>query len=114
MPSYSPVYSAQFIVYTTDTPNEVYDVPVGFTAVVRQVTMFQDIGGYTFFAGFTNAVGAPGCAFVGLGGFTEFVSQSWEGRVVVPGGGQIYIGISELGSAPAAYVGGYLLRNELT
>jgi hypothetical protein len=38
----------------------------------------------------------------------------WTGRVVVPGGGQIFILWSELGTSPQFYVGGYLIRNTLT
>jgi len=114
VPSYSPVFSSQFIVYTSATPNSSFDVPVGYTAVVRQATCYQDIGGYDFGVFLQNSEAAPSLQFVNLKDVGLAVADQWQGRIVVPGGGVIFILWSELGSSPQFYVGGYLLRNTLS
>lgn len=114
MPSYSPVYSAQFIVFTHDSPNNEFAVPEGYTAVIRDVSASQDIGGYTFSVGIVNAAGAPECTVIFLSGFSEFVTQAVQRHIVVPGGGFILVHASSIGSSPSFYVGGYLLRNTLS
>lgn len=114
MPSYSPVFSQPFIQYTAGTPNTTYLVPAGFTAVVRQISIWQNIGGYNFSCFIQDSEAAPGITIAGLNDVGITSSQSIEGRWVVGAGGVIGIYFSELGSEPQAYVGGYLLRNTLT
>jgi hypothetical protein len=64
VPSYSPVFSAAFIQYTSATPNSTFEVPAGFTAVVRQVTAYQDIGGYDLGVFLQDSDIAPTLQFV--------------------------------------------------
>lgn len=114
MPSYSPVYSQAFIQYTSATPNSSFDVPDGFTAVVRQVVAYQDIGGYALGVFLKDSEAAPSLQFVSFSDVAIATCTYWSGRIVVPGGGEIFILWSELGATPQFYVGGYLLRNALT
>lgn len=109
--TYSPVYSTQFIVYTNETPNTQFDVPAGNTAVIRYWSVQQDIGGYSFTLAALNSVDAPQYTLdysedIGVG----LVYRN-SGRIVVPGGGIIGIGLSAVGSNTSIYVGGYLLQN---
>lgn len=114
MPSYSPVFSAPFIQFTTPAPNAEYQVPAGFTAVVRQWSCYQDIGGWVMKVGIVDAAGAPELTIVEAGQAGDFNYVAGTGRWVVPGGGYILLSLSSLGSDTSAYVGGYLLRNSLT
>lgn len=114
MPSYSPVFSAAFIQYTSAEPNGAFDVPAGFTAVIRQISAAQDIGGWILTVYIADVAGGPGLkiAEIGQTGSVNYVAQ--EGRWVVPGGGAIAMDLSSLGSDVHVYVGGYLLRNTLS
>lgn len=99
--------------YTSSTPNSSFEVPAGYTAVVRQWSCYQDIGGFIFYVVIYDSEDAPGITVVGAAqtGVVNFVSG--EGRWVVPAGGFVNIGFSELGDNVQAYVGGYLLTNVL-
>lgn len=114
MPSFSPVFSAPLIEYTPSTPNTQFEVPPGFTAVVRQVSCFQDIGGWILTILFQDSMAAPALTVVQLGAsvFLNYAAQ--EGRWVIGEGGIITASLDSLGSATSIYVGGYLLRNVLT
>lgn len=114
MPSYSPVFSTQFIVYTDETPNESFEVPEGFTAVVRDITLWVGVGGHYATVGFGNSVDAPIAWFAYLSEVTIANTAQWQGRVVVPGGGYINLDTGGLSYEDSVYVGGYLLRNNLT
>lgn len=114
MPSYSPVFSQGFIYYTEAAPNQNFDVPAGFTAVVRDISVSCEAGASVFNLVTYNGDGAPGVTEVYLEVTGALVSAHWEGRIVVPGGGTIYLGQYTLGVDGAAYVGGYLLRNSLS
>lgn len=114
MPSYSPVFSAAFIQYTPSTPNNEFLVPAGFTAVVRQVSAAQNIGGWVFEVSIQDATSAPPLVIVELGQVGDFNYVAQEGRWVAPEGATIIANLSALGSAISLYVGGYLLRNNLT
>lgn len=114
MPSYSPVFSAPFVQYSAATPNETFDVPSGFTAVVRQITCTQDIGTYIAYVFIADSVGGPGIIIDAWNSTGVNVTHHQEGRWVVPGGGVISIYFNDLGDAPYFYVGGYLLRDTLT
>jgi hypothetical protein len=109
---FNPVYSQAFIEYTPDTPNQNFLVPAGYTAVIRQVSCSQNIGGFIFYVNYQNDLTAPLVQiFQGAqDGVSNYVGA--EGRWVVPGGGNIYAAVSELGSAISMYVGGYLLVND--
>lgn len=106
------VYSEQFFVYTTSTPNLSYTVPDGFTAVLRQWCGFVEVGLGGFLLFIQNSDEAPGCGigFHNLAGLTQSFSD--EFRVVVPGGGIITLAIFEEGENISCYVGGYLLRDD--
>lgn len=100
--------------YTPAAPNQTFEVPEGFTAVIRQVSCSQNIGGFIFYVDIQNSEAAPYVQiFQGAqDGVSNYVSG--EGRWVCPGGGIITAAVSELGSAISMYVGGYLLRNVLS
>lgn len=110
---YSPVYSQQLIVYTAETPNTEFEVPAGQTAVVRQVSGYQDIGGYVFRMYIQDSLEAPPCVVYAANDVGVAASFATEGRWVVPPGGIVAIFISSLGDTPCFYVGGYLLQNVL-
>lgn len=114
VPSYSPVFSTQFIVYVDAAPNLSYEVPAGFTAVVRDVTFYATIAGTLCQVTIQDSGAAPVVTVVseelaGLGAY-----EQWTGRVVVPEGGFIGLVLGSLAAGINAYVGGYLLRNTLT
>lgn len=114
MPSYPPVYSVPFVIYTPDTPNTSFAVPEGYTAIVRDMDVYQNVGDYIAYLGLGLSEVAPiaYCVGVASSGFGNYAQ--WRGRIVVPGGGFVYFALSEIGSSVAGYVGGYLLRNTLT
>lgn len=109
--SYSPVFSQGFIYYSSSTPNTEFDVPVGFTAVVREIDVYTEVGGIDANAAVRSSPEAPWVYFAGLDGIAINGSAQWTGRVVVPGGGSIGLGVGQLGVNDTAYCGGYLLRN---
>jgi len=113
MASYSPIFSAQFIVYTDSTPNVSYEVPAGFTAVLRDFTAAWTIAGTFFQVGIQNDEEAPECIVAQIEAVGAVGYEQWTGRVVVPSGGFITIEIGEAASGLSFYVGGYLLRNTL-
>lgn len=114
MPSYSNVFSQPFIFYTAETPNSEFAVPTGYTAVIRQWSCSQDIGGWIFAVLIQLSEAAPAVHVVQVGqtGFVNY--EAGECRFAVPGGGIISIALSEVGASPEIYVGGYLLRNTLS
>lgn len=114
MASYSPVFSSQFIVYGPETPNETFLVPAGFTAVIRQISIYQEIGAYDFALNIADSEAAPQTTVWTAHGVAALAWVGEELRVVVPENGWMQIYISEIGSSPGFYVGGYLLRNNLT
>lgn len=111
MARYSPVYSSQFILYNAETPNTSFLVPPGYTAVVRQISCWQDVGGYQFSCFITDDPDVEGINIVSLADIGANISQNEAGRWVVAENGLIGISITVVGSHPQAYVGGYLLRN---
>jgi len=108
---YSPVFSTGFLYYTDSTPNEHYEVPPGFTAVLRDVQVYTGGGAATLYVAVRASAAAPFCNVIALGTLGVNTSAQWTGRVVVNEGGFIDIGVSSLGASDSAYLGGYLLRN---
>lgn len=106
------VYSSQFIVYTTSEPNTQFDVPEGFTAVIRQFMGYVEAGLGGVLLYIQNSPEAAGCgvAYHNLAGVTASFSD--EMRVIVPEGGVITFDVFEEGENVSGYVGGYLLRND--
>ena len=108
---YNPVYSQGFIYFIDATPTTTFDVPEQNTADIRQflVTTEGAIGSVALQV--ANGPGAPyiTCVYLGVTGALQ--SASWEGRIVVPGGGSINIIGAALGLTLCVYVGGYLLTN---
>lgn len=114
MPSYSPVFSQGFIYYIEATPDAEFDVPLGYTAVVRDISASVSAGA-TYFAVYgRNGPDAPEYQFYVNELLGTLETSHWEGRVVVPGGGRIRVYQYTLGVDGAVYVGGYLLRNSLS
>lgn len=109
--TYNPVYSTGFIYFIDATPNTLFDVPEGYTADVRQFLVTTEAAVGSVALQVANGAGAPyiTCVYLNVGGGVQ--SESWEGRIVVPGGGSIQIIGAALGLTLCVYVGGYLLTN---
>lgn len=112
--SYSPVYSAQFILYSFEAPNNVFEVPSDYTAVVRQISVVAGVDIVTWVIGIQNDDSAPEVHIAGdtLAALNE--AQHAEGHWVCPGGGYITAQELDVGAHFHVYVGGYLLRNVIS
>lgn len=108
---YSPVYSTAFITYTSSTPNLAFEVPAGFTAVVRQISIYQDVGAFQATLAFQDSDAAPQYyVYVGeQAGLINYLAQ--EGRWVLGAGGIMTLYLSTIDDSLTCYVGGYLLTN---
>lgn len=112
--SYSPVFSAQFIVHKSGDPYSAFEVPSDMTAVIRDVTAWSTAGAFWVTVTIRNSLIAPQVtAPVAQGSGVPAYGQ-WQGRVVVAGGGEIGISVVEFIGDPDVYVGGYLLRNTIS
>lgn len=106
-----PVYSVPFILFTQVDQNTQFDVPPGYTAVIRQYSVWQDVGGWEFVLNIgLSSISYP-VSIVGRNQTGVDTYVAGEGRWAVPGGGYIEIYVSHLGTSVAIYVGGYLLRD---
>jgi hypothetical protein len=110
---YSPVYSTPFIEYTPSTPNNSFDVPDGATAIIRQITCVQNVGGYALSTYIQNSGAAPALLIDYEEGIGINVVYQKELRVVCVGGGIITVDLTAVGTAVSVYVGGYLLTNNI-
>ena len=106
------VYSSQFILYTDATPNTQFIVPEGFTAVVRQYTLFTYIGAAVSQLEFQNSDEVPATTVAALSVEGAGVYVEGQGRFVLPGGGTMTIINTVEGTGAHIYVGGYLLRDD--
>lgn len=106
-----PVYSQGFIYYSDATPNTSFEVPAGFTAVIRDFTLWTNLGASQAQIDIQNDEEAPivRCAYLYTVGVTSYAQ--WTGRVVVPAMGLITLSINSADLESSMYVGGYLLRN---
>lgn len=106
-----PVYSVPLLLYTSETPTDEFEVPDGFSVVIRQVVVYSQLGEETIFLGFYTA----GASFnVGVYSKTAYgvnACDYWEGRVVVPENSTIDLIVSSFSTYSSIYVGGYLLNN---
>lgn len=114
MPSYSPVFSSQFILNNSTTGYSSFEVPAGFTAVIRDFSCYTIVGVSLAQILVQNSSVAPPIVVASLGELGVNVYAQWQGRVVVPAGGLIDQNLEFTGDGPDTYVGGYLLRNTLT
>jgi hypothetical protein len=107
------VYSTPFIEYTPETPNDQYEVPEGYVAVIRQISVTQADLACGWWVYIQNSPEAPGVN-IATGELTGFFNYgSAQGRWVCPGGGIITANLQTLGSEPNFYVGGYLLEGTI-
>lgn len=114
MPSYSPVYSSQFILYSEDTPNTTFDVPEGYTAVIRQLSYAVQASETLFSVSIGDTLSAPPVA-IDIRTVTGLLTtEHQQGHWAVPGGGVIYLYVETVGANATVYIGGYLLRNTLS
>jgi hypothetical protein len=82
-----------------------FDVPAGFTCVIREVTATPTASGLT-----SARVVVYGDSYVwAITTGTSEVSQSWSGRHVVPGGQSF--AVENTGAGVLWLVSGYLLEN---
>lgn len=114
MPSYSPVFSVPFIINNNLAPNTSFEVPTGYTAVIRQITCAQNVGDFIFYLTIQDSEAAPSVTVVLLQSLDVINYADWTGRIVVVEGGIMNIGYTVVGDDFSAYVGGYLLRNTLS
>jgi hypothetical protein len=114
VPSYSPVFSAPFLIYTDAAPNYTFEVPTAYTAVIRDFNVFCEVGGVAASVYIQDSEDAPACTVAFLQAEGALSYEQWQGRVVVPGGGLINLYVSSIDLETSAYVGGYLLRNTLS
>lgn len=105
-----PVFSQGFIYYTDAAPNSDYEVPEGFTAVVRDFTVFSSLAAVDAYLIVQNNATAPQVGIASIESVGVLKSDQWQGRCVVPAGGFITISLSGVSSGTSVYVGGYLLR----
>lgn len=114
MPSYSPVFSAQFIVRAGTDPLVPFIVPAGFTAVIRDFSIFSSGAIAEVILTIQNDSTAPEVkvAYLTLEGIGT--GSQWQGRVVVPENGIIGLTQIDVGDSCHIYVGGYLLRNVIS
>lgn len=114
MPSYSPVFSEQFILSDEALGYPSFLVPAGFTAVVRDFSAFTADGVELAQVLIQNSGAAPAIVVASVGSILAAGYGQWQGRAVCPGGGTISVSLTYLLGGPDVYVGGYLLRNNLT
>lgn len=86
-------------------------MPAGFTAVIRDYTLYSSAGGAVSTCRIQNDDEAPVITFASLSAVGPGASDQWTGRIVVPEAGIISIFLSTVLTSAAVYVGGYLLRN---
>jgi hypothetical protein len=105
------VYSTQFIVYGDGGGTEAFEVPTGFTAVIRQMSWTVQASASLFSVNISDSEAAPEIA-IDIRTISAFYeTQHQEGRWVVPEGGFISLYVETIGSDAVVYIGGYLLRN---
>jgi hypothetical protein len=114
VPSYSPVFSSQFIVSTEAEGYPSFLVPAGFTAVVRDFSIFSTASVELAQLFIQNSDAAPAVCCASLATASAPAYAQWQGRVVCPEGGTISVTLEFVFGAPDLYVGGYLLRNTLS
>lgn len=110
---YSPVYSVQFLLWTDAAPNTTYEVPMGATAVIRQLSSYVGAGSNVWTCSIQNDDSAPAVVIGGAVLAAALGFSNSEGRWVVPGGGFISLYVQEIAVNTSIYVGGYLLPNSL-
>jgi hypothetical protein len=111
---YNPVYSQGFIYYGAPGDAATFEVPEGFTAILREASIYTLAGGtlfnvYLVGGALSDVVTVASLNILGIAQYGQ-----WQGRVVVPEGTIIGSFIADLGSNPQVYLGGYLLRNVAT
>jgi hypothetical protein len=109
--SYSPVYSAAFVEYTDASPNTSFEVPSGYTAIVRQFSVYAELAAVNVqLASQDSETGTyVVLAAAVLASFPA--QQQLYGRWVVPEGLTIALLGGEVGTGLNVYIGGYLLTN---
>jgi hypothetical protein len=106
-----PVYSSPFINWSDAAPNATFEVPSGFTAVVREFDACTVLGDVLIGLYIADSVDAS-AVYIHYGSVLGAAqSDQWQGRVVVPENGIIGIVGAALGYELGVYVGGYLLTN---
>lgn len=112
--SYSPVYSVPFIIYAPGAPNNSFEVPSGYTAVVREFDLYTELGGTQATCQLYNTVAPVYVNFAALLAVGAVTTAQWRGHVAVPGGYIIALNVDGLSTGDSAFVGGYLLQNTIS
>lgn len=104
----SNIYSTPFLSWTTSGGVQSYTVPDGKVAVVIEADAvnFSGSGFVLLEAEPILDVGLIAIAVLELP--AAYSSAQWRGRVVVPAGGSIEVGLADAPAPAGGYVGGYL------
>jgi hypothetical protein len=114
VPSYSPVFSQQFILSGASGGATAFLVPTGFTAVARDLTAYALLAATLVQLQVQDSESAPWVTVVNRTLAGVGTSAEWQGRIVIPEGGQMQVITDAETDGLDIYVGGYLLRNTLT
>ena len=101
------VYSQAFVLYSEDTPNDTFDVPEGFSIVVRQASVVTTIGITVVTINVADGPGAEYIAVAALKTAGAFSDDERQGRWCASEGGSVKIFQQTLGVGAYVYVGGY-------
>jgi hypothetical protein len=111
---YSPVYSTAFIEHTSTTPNTEFEVPAGFTAILRDVILYTEVGDEDASVGYYTATSGERIVVCALQALAINGTAEWQGRAVVTEGETILLIADGLALYSSVYVGGYLLQNSVS
>jgi hypothetical protein len=107
-------FSRAFIVSSSAAPNWDFEVPPGYTAVIRQCTYYELAGVGVCNVIIQDSASAPQVTVCTLRQTGSAQLLAFDCRIVVPAGGFISIFPASLGTGPQVYVGGYLLADSST
>lgn len=107
----APVYSVPFVQFAPGTENESFEVPSGFTAVVRQISISVTVASGIFAVNVRDSPDAPDFAIHQTSLTDVYSTQHTEGRWVCPETGIISFYQSDVDVDVYCYIGGYLLGN---
>ena len=105
------IFSAQLILYTEAAPNETFEVPAGFVAVMRDCSLFTAVGAAAGYVTVQNSATGPTVVVARLETVGALAYDQWQGRVVVPAGGFLSFVNGSFGTGGEFYAGGYLLQD---
>lgn len=102
------VYSTAFVSRSCPTTlTTVYTVPTGYTAVVREIDIFNFSGGPGEYSVYLTVSGLSTSCLFSIAALANQATAQWQGRAPAPAGSFLqFIGGSALAQV---FIGGYLL-----